>query len=402
MSATAAPTGIVTLRPRKALPFFSRHPWVFTGAIGKVSGMPDVGEEVIVRTHEGQFIAKGLFNPNSNIRVRLYTWDEAQPLDATFWQQRVESAIRWRQKLFAHDPALQACRLVFSESDGLSGLVLDRFGDWIVAQFTSAALAKFRDVILDAVQNLLQPAGIWLRTERGIKEQEGLDIEDGLLRGNAPPSAQIIEENDLKFEVDLQAGQKTGFYFDQRENRALMAKYARGGRTLDVCCYSGAFALAAAKAGNPDVVAVDSSQSALELAQRNAELNGLTGRITWQCEDGFDFLEAQAAAGEKYQTIVLDPPKLARTRSGLERALKAYVRMNRLAMQVLEPDGILITCSCSGHVSREDFEQVIARASLDAGRRVQILEQRGQAVDHPVSAYCLETSYLKCFVCRVL
>jgi len=391
--------GIVTLKPRKALPFFSRHPWVFTGAIHSVSGALETGTEVIVRAHDGKFVARGLFNPESNIRVRLYSWDENQPLDDEFWRRKIQAAIGLRRNLFHSD---RACRVVFSEGDGISGLIVDRFNDWLVVQWTSSALQQRQDVIIETLQAELNPTGIWLRTERGIREQEGLNVEDGLLRGTAPDGPVLIEENGLTFEVDLQAGQKTGYYFDQRDNRQLPGRYGRSGRLLDVCTYTGGFALFAAYSGSSEVVAVDSSQAALDIAERNAERNGLAGRIAFHCDDAFDFLESQVAAGERYQTIVLDPPKLARTRSGIDRALKAYARMNRLALQLLEPDGILITCSCSGHVLREDFEQVIARASLDAGRTVQILEERGQAADHPVSAYCLETSYLKCFVIRAV
>lgn len=394
---------VVILKPRRALPFFSQHPWVFAGAIGSVSGRPDVGAEVIVRSHEGRFVARGLFNPNSNIRVRLYSWEEQQSLDDDFWQARVSSAVRFRQKLFAGSSIINACRMIFSESDGLSGLTVDRINDWLVVQWTSAALALRQPAILAELQSLLAPRGIWLRTEKGIKAQEGLEVEDGLLTGEVPPTSLEIEENDLRLSVDLQAGQKTGFYYDQRENRRLMGSYVRGGRVLDMFCYSGAFAVGAAKLGAAtEVVAVDSSNSALALAARNAELNGVADRISFQCEDAFDFLESQVAVGEKYDVVVLDPPKLARSRSGLERAAKAYVRLNQLGMLVLKPDGILITCSCSGHVQRDDFQQIIARASLEAGRRVQILEERGQAPDHPVSVSCLETSYLKCTVCRVV
>ncbi|WP_437225535.1 class I SAM-dependent rRNA methyltransferase [Planctomicrobium sp. SH661] len=395
-------TPIVILKPRRALPFFSQHPWVFAGAVGSVSGRPDVGTEVLVRSQEGKFVARGLFNPHSNIRVRLYSWDEQQPLDDEFWRGRVRSAVQFRQKLFAGTPAEKACRLIFSESDGLSGLSVDRVDDWLVVQWTSAALAQRQAAILDELQSLVSPRGLWLRTEKGIKAMEGLEIEDGLVAGEVPPPSLEIEENGIRFSVDLQAGQKTGFYYDQRDNRRLMQTYVRGGRVLDAFCYSGAFALAAAKLGNArEVVAVDSSAAALELAQRNAERNELSDRIAFHCEDAFEFLEAQVAAGEKYDVVVLDPPKLARSRSGLERAAKAYVRLNKLGMEALNPDGILITCSCSGHVQREDFQQIISRASLETGRRVQILEERGQAPDHPVAVTCLETNYLKCTVCRV-
>lgn len=393
---------VVRLKPRRALPFFSQHPWVFAGAIGAVNGMPQLGDPVILQSHEGEFIAHGLFNPVSNIRVRLYSWDENQPLDDDFWRRRVEAAIRGRRRLFPQMNAQTACRLVYSESDGLSGLTVDRFGEWLSLQWTSAALQQRADVILTALQEFAAPRGVWLRTERGIKELEGLSIDDGLLAGETPPPLEV-EEHGVRYHLDLPSGQKTGFYCDQRDNRLAVAHSARPGRLLDGCCYTGGFGLTALVRGAAtEVVAVDSSATALELAQHNAELNGCSDRFVTHCSDVFDFLEDQLAAGERYDTIVLDPPKLARTRGGLERALKAYARLNRLALSLLNPEGLLATCSCSGHVTREDFEQVLGRASLDAERNVQILEQRGQAADHPVSVHCLETSYLKCFLCRVL
>ena len=402
-SSMSDPIATVRLKPRRALPFFSQHPWVFTGAIGSVSGMPDVGAPVIVQSHEGEFIAHGLFNPASNIRVRLYSWDEQTPLCEELIRGRIRTAVNFRRRLFDGDSAWNACRLIFSEADGLSGLTVDRVADWLVVQWTSAALLGMQECVLDELQQLLSPRGIWLRTERGMKSREGMNLDDGLVRGEEPPTELEIVENGIRFSVDLQSGQKTGFYFDQRDNRALLKRYGRQGRLLDVCTYSGGFALAGAVLGDcREVIALDSSTAALDLAAQNATLNGVEERIQYICDDMFDGLEALVAEGERFDVVVLDPPKLARSRSGLDRALKAYTRLNLLAMQLLNPDGILITCSCSGHVLREDFEQVIAKASLEAQRSVQILEERGQAPDHPVATTCLETAYLKCFVCRVV
>jgi len=399
---SASSSAVVTLKPRRALPFFSQHPWVFAGAVKSVSGMPQTGDSVIVRSHEGEFIAHGLFHSSSNIQVRLYSWNEETVLDDTFWKDRVIEAVRFRKKMFQGTSVEKACRLIFSEGDFLSGLTVDRFDDWLVVQWTSAALHRFAGPIIEALTEQLSPRGIWLRTERGVKELENLEVEDGLLTGERPPQSLMIEENQVRYQVDLQAGQKTGFYFDQRDNRRLMETYARNGRILDLYCYTGSFAIAAAVLGESrEITAVDSSAPAIELARKNAELNSVSDRIHFECADSTEFLQTRLEQGERFDVIVLDPPKFARSRSGLERAAKAYVRLNALAMEALNPDGILITCSCSGHVSREDFEQIVAQASLECGRRVQFLEQRGQAIDHPVSAYCLETSYLKCFVCRV-
>ncbi|WP_417850027.1 class I SAM-dependent rRNA methyltransferase [Thalassoglobus sp.] len=393
---------VVTLKPKKALPFFSRHPWMYANAIKTITNSPDVGAEVVVLSNDGKFIGRGLYNPQSKIRVRLYSWEEEQLLERPFWERRIKAAIDLRRKLFGDGPAWKACRLIFSESDGLSGLTVDRVDDWLVVQWTSAALIKHQAEILEILQAELSPKGIWLRTEKGIKELEGLDVSDGLLSGERPPRPLFIEENGLQFGVDLVEGQKTGFYFDQRENRKAFAGYADGANVLDVCCYTGSFALNAAKQpGCQHVHAIDSSASALELAKGNAELNELSAKITFQHADAFDALEELVAEKKRFDLIILDPPKMARTRGGLSRAIKGYVRMNRMAMELMNPNGILMTCSCSGHVTHEDFEQVVARAALDANKTVQILEERGQAPDHPVISSCLETSYLKTFICRV-
>lgn len=391
---------IVRLKKRRALPFFSQHPWVYQTAIESITGSPDLGAEVELRSHEGQFIARGLYNPFSKIRVRLYSWDEEQPLDGSLWRDRIARALNLRERLFQNQPAHQACRLIFSEADQLSGLTVDRFGEYLVVQWTSAALAAQQEEILFVLNEFLSPRGIWLSTEKGIGKLEGLDLNDGPLSGDVPESPLVIEENGLKYTVDLQQGQKTGFYFDQRDNRMRLRDYVRG-RVLDVCCYSGAFALNAAKSNCEKVLAVDSSESAIELARKNAELNGVSDRVEFRADDMFDAISDLQAVGEQFDTIILDPPKMARTRGGLQRAIKGYIRLNQAAMQVLKPGGILMTCSCSGLVSREDFEQILLQASLESGRHLQLLEQRGAAPDHPVSVNCLESNYLKCFVCRV-
>lgn len=393
---------VVTLKPRKALPFFSKHPWLYSTGIKTISSSPDVGAEVVVLASDGKFVGRGLYNPQSKIRVRLYSWSEEEGLDREFWQRKVRSAIALRKKLFAGTPTWKACRLIFSESDGLSGLVVDRVDDWLIMQWTSSALITRQQEFVEILQEELAPRGIWLRTEKGMKQLEGLEAEDGLVSGETPPCPLFIEENGLQFGVDLQAGQKTGYYFDQRENRRQFARFAEGARVLDVCSYTGSFGLnAAAVSGCKSVLALDSSASALELARRNAELNGLSQKMTYLQGDAFDSMEELVQQGKQFDLISLDPPKLARTRGGLNRAMKAYVRLNRMALELLSSNGILMTCSCSGHVSREDFEQIIAKAALEAGRTVQILDERGQAADHPVIASCLETSYLKSFFCRV-
>lgn len=399
---TASSTAAVVLKSRRALPFFAEHPWVFAGAVQRVSGSPEPGAEVAVVTDRDEFIAWGLFNPQSNIQVRLYSWDADVRLDEDFWRQRIRAAVNLRRDVLGLMQPQGAFRLVYSEADGLSGLVVDRYADWLLMQFTSLALGQRRELLARLLQEIVEPQGIWLRTEKGMRAAEGLDIADGLVHGEAPPRPLFIEEHGLRYGLDVVEGQKTGFFVDQRDNRLAAAKYASGKRVLDVCCYTGGFSLNLLRHGNASSVrGVDLSEPALQLARQNAELNGLADKVQFEKGDAFKTLEHARDAGEKYGLIVLDPPKMARQGKAVEGALRGYHMLNRMAIECLEPGGILVTCSCSGHVSREAFEDVLAEAALSAERRVQILELRGAAADHPTLVSCAETNYLKCAICRV-
>lgn len=401
-AAESPPASVITLKPRHALPFFKHHPWVFAGAIRSVQGDPQPGDEVVLNTHEGEFIARGLFNPHSQIRVRLFSWNQAEPLERAFWKARLQTAFQLREALFGRTSEVTAYRLVNSEADGLSGLTVDRYDRWLSVQFTSLAIALRQERLIELLVELAQPSGIVLKTEKGLREAEGMEITDGLLWGEPPPRPLTVAEHGLKWEVDLTEGQKTGGYLDQRDNRRALAKYVHGHRVLDVFCYTGGFGLGALVwGGASEVVAVDSSEAALQLAQRNAELNGVADR--WRCvrSDGFKALEHLRDAGEQFDTVVLDPPKLTRTRAALPQALRAYHSLNRLAVSVLKPGGLLVTCSCSGLVTRDDFEQMLADVAIQSDRDLRIIEVRGAAPDHPVSPFCPENEYLKCYVCHV-
>jgi 23S rRNA (cytosine1962-C5)-methyltransferase len=392
----------VLVKSRRAQPFFHRHPWVFAGAVQRVEGGPAAGDVVDLYSGEGRFIARGLYNPNSNIRVRLFTWDQQTQLDENFWTERIDAALSLRQQLFPQPAAETACRLIYSEGDGLSGLTVDRFGEWLAAQFTSLAMWQRRETILGILKDRLHPRGIWLRTEKGIRESEGLEVADGLLEGEEPPRPLFITENGVRFGVDVVEGQKTGFFADQRDNHAAAARYVSGHRVLDLFCYSGGFGVTALKLGGArEVIAVDVSERALQLAAANAELNGVAERMHCERAVAFDFLEA-AQDGRKFDTVILDPPKMTRHRAGVDKALKGYHSLNRLAVDILELGGILVTCSCSGLVARDEFAGMLADVALRSGRTIQILESRGQAPDHPIAVHCPETAYLKCFICRVV
>lgn len=395
-----ASTARVVLAPGRDVPVRGGHPWLFSGAIASVDGTPADGDQVDVVAADGSFVARGLYNGRSQIRVRLYAWEPVE-LDDTFFAGRIADAVRLRTEVLGLDDPSGAARLVFSEGDGLSGLTVDRYASWLSVQLTSLALARRRDALFDALEAAVQPTGLVLRTEKGVLDEEGLELRDGLVRGTLPDEPIAVREGSLSFQVDLRTGQKTGFYLDQRENRARAATYAAGRMVADVCCYSGGFSVSLAAAGAASVVGVDTSRPALDLATRNAAANGVAQRTSFVRGDAFRWLEAEAAAGHTYGMIVLDPPRFARTRRGVRQAIRAYEGLNGLALRCLEADGILVTCSCSGRVSAEDFAGAVATAAAATGRRVQILERRGQAPDHPVATACPESSYLKCLVCRV-
>lgn len=417
-SSVAAPlcAARVQLRPKKSLPFYGRHPWVLDTAVQKVTPVDEAvdvsGEVVDLLNDKGRFIARGLFNAKSRIRVRLLTWKEEEAIDREFWKRRIGQAIELRRQIGYEGPESRspaavdplrgttATRLVFSEADGLSGLIVDRYGDYLVLQPTALGTARRVEVIAGVLQELLQPRGIVLRSDAGAMKMEGIELADGQFWGEMPTEPITLVENGIKYSVDLCEGQKTGFYLDQRENRHAVARYCVGKRVLDMFCYTGGFALNAAKAGAASVLAVDSSKKALQLARENATANN-SNNLEFALGDGFEMLDQLQAESRQFDAIILDPPKFARSRASVLGALMAYHRLNRSAVALLPPGGLLVTCSCSGVVSREDFLLMLSGVAQKTGRDIQVLETRGAASDHPISATCLETEYLKCFVCRV-
>jgi len=397
---------VVTIRKRRAQPFFGRHPWVFEGAVEKVvthdGADVEAGAIVQVRSHEGEFIGWGLLNPASNIRVRMYAWDIEHSISEELLGERIQAAIDSRRQVVDLKASGVGCRLVFSEADQLSGLTADWYGGFLLVQFTSLALYQFRDVILKIMIRELEPRGVWLRTEKGMREAEGLDAVDGLISGEEPPRPLFIEDSGLQFGVDVQQGQKTGFYLDQRNTRQALTRYTVGHRVLDAFCFSGGFGLAAVKNGGAtSSVGIDSSEAALALAAGNADLNGVGDRCSFRRGDVKVVLRELAEEGTQFDTVILDPPRMARTRGALERAIRGYIKLNLQGLSVLRPGGILVTCSCSGLVSRERFMGIVAEVSRQSGRHIRILETHGQPDDHPVSAVCPETEYLTACICRV-
>lgn len=408
---------IVRLKPRKARPFFGRHPWVLEAAIQSVSERPADGDVVDLVTDRAEFIARGIINGKSRIRVRLYTWDEAEQLDDSFWRRRLEAAVSLRREIGYLNEA-GACRLVNNEADGLGGLIVDRYGPYLVVHVTALAMERRLDVIVPALLEVCAAQGcavqgVLVRADEAMAKREGLELapaaegaplhSNNILRtwGTLPTDAIQIDEHGLRYNVDLVGGQKTGFFLDQRENRRAAAQYMRDRTVLDVCCYSGGFSMAAAKLGGAsEVLGIDTSSRAVALAEANAALNGLAN-VRFETGDAFKTVSAFVAEGRKFGAVVLDPPKFAANRNALPEAFRAYERLNLGAINLLEPGGILVTCSCTGAVTREDFTHMLAEAAARAKRPLQILETRGPAPDHPFSVSCLETEYLKCFICRV-
>ncbi len=390
----------VVLKPRKAQPFYGRHPWVLDSAIDHTEGLVADGCEVDLISAKGQWIARGLINSQSRIRVRLYSWEQAESLDEAFWRRRIESAVRLRGTLGLDSPR-SAVRLIFSEADQLSGLIVDRFGPYLVVQPTARGLADRLELILSLLREVLQPAGMIVRVDDHTRRREGLQTESGHVWGERPEEIVFIEEHGIRYGVELASGQKTGFYLDQRDNRQAAAALMNGRNVLDMCCYTGGFSLAAAILGGASqVLGIDTSEHAVALARANAQLNGVS-HVQFRTGDMFQTLEALVAEGARFDGVILDPPKFVRGRAGVRQALQAYHQLNRQALELLEPDGILVTCSCSGNVSSQDFTDMLFGVATRARRNIQVLARRGAAPDHPTLVTCPETEYLKCFICRV-
>ncbi len=398
-STTATPKAL-TLHGAKLGTFLARHPWVLDRSLQIPTEPIEVGETVDLVSAGGRFVARGIYNPVSRIRVRLYSWNPEVALDDSFFATRLAAALDLRRQLdLLGQPS--AARLVFSEGDYLSGLIVDKFGGHLVVQLTAKAMELRLPWILERLVQALAPQSISIRIDPKVAAAEGLTSTDQCVYGTPPSEPVVIEQHGVRFRIDFGGAQKTGYYLDQRDNRRIAAAWANGRDVLDVCCYTGGFALTLAALGQPTrVVGVDSSERAVVQARENAAENGLSA-VEFEVADCFDYLERCCTTQRKFGMVVLDPPKFAGNRRALSSGMRAYHRLNRLAVECVEPGGILVTCSCSGLVSREDFRHILSGVSQKTGRGLQVLEQRGAAPDHPVSISCPETDYLKCFVCRV-
>jgi 23S rRNA (cytosine1962-C5)-methyltransferase len=375
-----------------------RHPWVFSGAVAKVQGSPGPGETIGIWSATGEFLAVAAYSPASQIVARAWDWKEVS-IDQDFFRKRIARAVAQR-RAFLDEPEAGAMRLVHGESDGLPGVIADRYGDTVVLQLTSAGADRWRDAIADALLAASGAKRIWERSDAEVRELEGLPPVTAALRGAREPTRIVISENSLKFGIDLEHGHKTGFYLDQRDNRRRVRELARGREMLDGFCYSGGFALNALTGGASSVTAIDSSADALALARGNAELNQLS-QVEWLEGDVFLLLRRFRDQARSFDLIVLDPPKFAPTAAHAEKAARAYKDINLLAFKLLRSGGLLVTFSCSGGVSADLFQKIIAGAALDAGVDARIIERLGAGLDHPVALNFPEGEYLKGLVCRV-
>jgi len=392
-------TKIYLKKDKEKLPL-NKHSWVFSGAVGKVEGKAESGDIVAVFSAEYRFIAWASYNPDSKIMLRLMEWDQNREINLDWYKEKLSAAFNLRAKLIDKTKT-DICRMLYADADFLPGLIIDRFGDYLVFQSSSPSIDKIKIELCSIIRELRpEITGIYEKSEGDGRRLEGLKESKGWLWGGNGELVRAME-NGLKFEIDI-ASQKTGFYADQRENRLAVRRYAEGKKVLDVCCFTGGFSANALVTGALSVTLCDSSASAIEQAQKNLALNGFSAEnITCQVADAFEFLRTERQQGRRYDVIVLDPPKLMPGRRDMDKAIRAYKDMNLQALKLLEPQGILITFSCSGNMSAEMFKETVAYAAKDAGVNLQIIEQLHQGFDHPVRSSVPETEYLKGLVCRI-
>jgi 23S rRNA (cytosine1962-C5)-methyltransferase len=393
-----------------------RHPWIFSGAIAKISGHLELGETVKICDSTGRFVAWGAYSPESQIRIRVWSWNQNEKINSDFFLRRLIAAISSRSGLFVdpESPYIRsgdivsmihafpsAVRLVNAESDGLPGFIVDRYGKSLVLQFLSAGAEQWRQTLIDLLLELSKFECVYERSDVDVRKLEGLPSRAGILVGHQPEKI-TVEENNLCFVVDIVNGHKTGFYLDQRVNRKNVQEISRGKEVLDCFSYSGGFTIHALAGGAKFVTAIDSSRNALEQARENLKINSMSGeRVDFLEADVFRQLRKFRDGARQFDMVILDPPKFAPTTSHVQRAARAYKDINLLALKLLRSGGILVTFSCSGGIDRSFFQKIVADSALDAGVDAQIIQHLEQSPDHPVLLSFPESAYLKGLVLRV-
>ena len=386
----------IQLKPGKEKRVYTLHPWIFKSDIDKELNGCAAGDIVDIISSKGRFLARGYYNPNSQIALRIMTYNEEEAVDRALIFRRIHEAVEYR-RTFAD---LKSCRLVFAESDRLPALIVDAFDDVLVLQCLALGMERFKKDIVDALVEEVHPRGIWERNDVPVRKLEGLEMCTGLLYGEVPDRVQMCE-NGVKFWVDVKEGQKTGFFLDQKENRAAIAPFVKGQKVLDCFTHTGSFALHAGHYGASEVTGVDISEFACECAAENAALNHLEDRVHFVAANAFDLLSEQSRKGEKYDVIILDPPAFTKSRNAVDSVLRGYKEINLRAMKMIREGGYLITCSCSQHVLPEVFRTMVLDAAKDAKVLLRQVEFRTQGKDHPIRPYARETEYLKCGIYQV-
>lgn len=389
------------LQPGREKSLNRKHPWVFSKAIKKVKGKPALGDIVKIYSSDGKYLATAAYSPDSQIRARVWTFDESQNIDQTFFEQKLSRALDAR-KYVIDEGELTGFRLCAAESDGLPGVTIDKFDNYLVCQLLSAGAERHKGEIVMALKSLFPECNVYERSDVDVRKKEGLDKITGSLLGDTPKNPVIINENGLKIEVDIISGHKTGFYLDQRDSRAALERFVKDKEVLNCFCYTGTFGLYALRGGCAKVINVDVSQPALDTAKRNVEHNALDiSRAEFVKQDVFKLLRQYRDEGRQFDTIVMDPPKFAESKAQLTGACRGYKDINMIAMQILKPGGTLLTFSCSGLMEQNLFQKVVADAALDAGRELLIMERLNQAADHPIAGNYPEGFYLKGLICKV-
>lgn len=386
----------IQLLPGRERRLLQGHKWVFSNELAEPPAELEPGGWVAVHSIRGVGFGSGYFNPHSLIAVRLVCGPHEKPSREWFRELLQRAADRRENLFYAASPC---ARLVYGEADGLPGLIVDRYGEILVYQITTLGMSRLEDLLQGLLIELFQPRALVFRNDTPVRTLEGLPLGKGVAHGELPVPCWI-EIDGLQFLIDPLHGQKTGFYLDQRDNRRALRRWARGRRVLDLFCYNGAWSLSAAAAGASEVVGVDQSREGLDQARESAARNGLDSCCRFEQEEAFAFLKS--AKKGAFDLIVLDPPAFAKTRSSLPQALKGYTDLNRRALLLLERGGILVSCSCSYHLSEAGFREVLIKAAQASGRQLRVLEVRGQALDHPVLLAMPETRYLKCTILEVL
>lgn len=391
---------IIRLKPAREKSLRRLHPWVFAGSIDRVEGPVERGDTVDIVDANRTFFARGFISPDSQIRARVWTFDKDEQIDEHFFLRKIEAATRFRERVVPPDTT--ACRLVFSESDGLPGLIVDRYGEYLVTQFLTVGVERWRDIIIDHLINLFSPRGIWDRSDTDARLKEGLWSRSENIFGSSPPELLEISQRGVKYLVDIRSGHKTGFYLDQQENREAIARHCVGASVLNCFSYTGGFALAALQAGADRVTNLDSAQRALDIAEQAMTVNGFEpSRAGYICDDAFEMLRTLMREKFQFDVVILDPPKFVDSAQQVKQGSRGYKDINMLAMRLLVPGGRLFTFSCSGSVEQDLFQKIVADAALDVRRTAQFIGFFGQSADHPIRASFPEARYLKGIHCII-